>query len=96
MLSLTILDAQMKSRSQDTYPFHVYCTQELAWINRWFVNHEERKGALEELKAFADQALGAHSTSQRIKDITSQIKSAYLDLAKPDDSGRSPFNPVFQ
>ena len=91
-----ILDAQMRSRSQDNYPFHVYCTQELAWINRWLVHNKERKSALEDLKLFANQTLTAHATSQRIKDITSQINSAYLDLAKPDNSGKTAFNPVFQ
>lgn len=90
-----ILNAQMISRSQDHYPFHVYATQELAWINHWLVAKKDRLPALEQLRTFANQALSKHANNSRIKEIVVQINSAYLDIAKPEESGGA-FNPVLQ
>src|SRR5204862_7845698 len=90
-----ILELQMKKRASDHYPFHVYCTQELAWINHWLTSAKDRKPALEELRIFSKQALAKHANTDRMKDVARQIDFAYLDLAKPEGpSGQ--FNPVIQ
>ena len=91
-----ILDAQMASRPQDNYPFHVRLTQELAWITRWLQSRAEKKAALHELREFANRVFATHATSSKIKEVTSQINNAYLDLAKPDDSSSGTFNPVLK
>jgi tetratricopeptide (TPR) repeat protein len=91
-----ILRAQMVARAQDIYPYHVYCTQELAWINHWLHTNKEKIKALEELRAFAKQIVETHTFSPRLKEISTQIHNAYLDLAKPDTSSGSQFNPVIK
>jgi energy-coupling factor transporter ATP-binding protein EcfA2 len=89
-----ILRAQMATRPKDYYPYHIYCSQELAWINHWLMSLKEKKNALEELGAFGKQALQVHPTVARLKEIVAQINNSYLDLAKPGSTGGSAFNPV--
>lgn len=78
-----ILKAQMVRRPKDHYPVHVYCAQELDWINYWLPYNRDKKPALEELQEFAKRAEKEHAFSTEIRDIVKKIRSAYLDLAKP-------------
>lgn len=78
-----ILKAQMVRRPKDHYPVHVYCAQELDWINYWLPYNRDKKPALEELLEFAKHAEKEHTFSTEIRDIVKKIRSAYLDLAKP-------------
>jgi tetratricopeptide (TPR) repeat protein len=91
----TLLE-QMQIRAQDNYPFHIYCTQELAWINRWIPNRNEMIKELEQLRTFAQECVTTHPTSTRLKQVASQIYSAYLDLAKPNTARNQPFNPAIE
>jgi hypothetical protein len=86
----------MALRAQDTYPCHIYCTQELAWINRWLTTRKEKIKALEELRAFAKHMFESHTFSARLKEISTLINNSYLDLAKPDSATGSQFNPVLE
>ena len=90
----TTLLNQMSQYPSDNYPFHIYCSQELAWIHRWLVRNTDKKKALEELRAFANECLQSHAYSTRLKEIATAINGAYLDLAKPNSEGQGPFNPV--
>ena len=85
---------QTALRPEDHYAFHIYCTRELAWIHRWLVNTKEKTRALEELRAYAKECVNKHPNSARLKEASFQINSAYLDMAKPDQEGGHPFNPV--
>ena len=91
-----ILRGQMSSRPQDNYPYHIYCAQELAWINHWLMINKEKKEALEELRYFAGQAFQAHANSIKLKELVKQIDNAYLDLAKPNSIPGKSFNPVIE
>ncbi len=89
-----IIKAQAQARPLDHYPCHVFCANELNWINRWLTLAREKKPALEELRVFAMKAAAAHPTSRDVKNIAKSIEDAYLDLAKPGSDAASSFNPV--
>jgi hypothetical protein len=91
-----IINAQIQARPLDHYPFHIFCSGELNWINRWLSSTHERKVALEELRSFAKTATATHSTSKDIRNIAKAIEDAYLDLAKPGDASATPFNAVIK
>jgi SIR2-like domain len=90
----TLLE-QMSVRAQDNYPFHIYCTQELAWIHRWVVGTKEKIEELEMLRSFGQECVKTHANSIRLKQAVALINSAYLDLAKPGLGGGAGFNPIF-
>jgi len=77
-----IILLQSEERPKDAYPIHVYCTQELAWINHWLLAHIEKRNALEDLRQFATKAAKTHAQSKDIQAATKAISDAYLDLAK--------------
>ena len=81
--AIQILEAQFRDRPKDDYPVHIYCSQELAWINRWYMTNAEKRVPLEDLREFAMKAAKNHARARRVQEIAKVIADAYLDLATP-------------
>lgn len=72
----------------DEYPYHVYLTQELAWIEHWETDVVSKKAALGQLDSIAGRALEFHAGSPRIRGIAEQVRRQYLSTALPGNKGR--------
>jgi hypothetical protein len=82
--AVQILQAQFRDRPKDDYPVHIYCSQELAWINHWFMTAKQNRVPMEDLRAFAANAAKNYPRSRKVQEIFKVVSDAYLDLAKPD------------
>lgn len=71
---------------QDSYPFHVYGSQGLAWANRAGLTHEDTKLLLQQLRGVVDEGLELHRTNRELRRLARDLESAYLNLAVPKDA----------
>jgi hypothetical protein len=77
-----ILNAQMTARPDDPYPAHIFCSQELVWINRWLGSQRDLKiKALSALKTRTDEIAGRFYYSNDLQKQKMLIAEAYLSMA---------------
>lgn len=87
-----ILLEQIKgSGRSDEYPYHVYISGTLKWLERWATSVDEVRQELEALLVTADEAVSCHPYSGRLKEVAELVKRKYLLTAVPPGrtSGRS-------
>ncbi|MDE2794136.1 MAG: SIR2 family protein [Gemmatimonadota bacterium] len=75
------LEKQIESKPRDDYPYHVYLSQTLLWVDTW--EWEDRGPKLEwmrQLMKVAAQAEKECGGNPRIKEIVKSVKRSYLML----------------
>ena len=75
-----ILIEQMRADSSP-YPYHIYCSQRLAWLRLWNLERDERKRELEHLRAIMRDALSRYPRSRLLQRLREDVESEYLRLA---------------
>lgn len=86
------LTDQMASQPRDDYPYHVYLSQTLAWIERWERDRSRRIEWMQQLVTVAERAREKCGMNPRIRSIVEHVERSYLMLAvrdKNDQDDRS-------
>lgn len=76
------LDEAIASRGrQDFYPFHVYGSQGLAWVNRSDLSQSEKAQLLQLLRGVVTDGLKLHNGNRELGQLARDLEAAYLKLA---------------
>lgn len=73
-----------KRGSRDSYPFHVYGSQGLAWVHRAPLPFEEKKQLLERLREVVTSGLNLHRGNRELKKLKEDLDHDYMSLAVRD------------
>ena len=63
---------------RDTYPFHVYGSQGLAWANRSGITPDEKARLLLHIRRIVDSGLELHRTNRELQQLASDLEREYL------------------
>ena len=75
----TVLREQIgRAGATDEYPYHVYLSGMLRWVERWSHGAAGKRRELEELRTLAEEATRRHAYSKKIKDVASSVEREYL------------------
>ena len=76
------LDEAIEQRGRaDSYPFHVYGSQGLAWANRAPLNTDQRAALLQTLRRVVEEGITLHGGRRDLKQLADDMEAAYLSLA---------------
>jgi hypothetical protein len=76
------LDAVIAARGRrDFYPFHVYGSQGLAWVNRAPLSDDRRALLLQQLRAVVAEGVRLHPGQRGLGQLARDLEAAYLKLA---------------
>lgn len=76
------LDEQIATRGRkDSYPFHIYGSQGLAWASRAPLAPEEKRRFLQRLRAVMDEGRKLHSGDRGLGKLAMDVDTAYFSLA---------------
>ena len=64
--------------ARDEYPYHVYLSGMLRWVEKWVGSPAEKRRELETLRDLARKAMSRHAYSKQIKDVTETVERTYL------------------
>ena len=81
------LAKQIDTNPKDDYPYHVYLSQTLAWIEIWEWDRDTKIRWMGKLVTVAERALAECGRNPRIGAIVKSVKRSYLMLGT-DDAGR--------
>lgn len=80
--ALAELDDVIVNRGRrDSYPFHVYGSQGLAWANRGGLTREDKEQLLLQLRRVVDEGLDLHRGNRELLQLARDLENAYLKLA---------------
>lgn len=68
---------------QDSFPFHVYGSQGLAWARRGPLSVDERKRLLERLRLIVGEGLELHPESEDLRSLKQALDHEYMMMAVP-------------
>ena len=83
-------DAIQERGSTDSYPYHVYGSQGLAWARRAIMTDGERIALLDRLRSVMNEAVRSHSTSRDLHQLWRDIEAEYLEMSLPPAQRRTP------
>jgi tetratricopeptide (TPR) repeat protein len=75
-----ILEHQMEV-DDSPYPFHIYCSQRLAWAHKWIRERDEIRRELEHLRETVGRARGFYARNRKLRGLQEHIEREYLSLA---------------
>lgn len=75
-----ILNRQMAG-DRSPYPYHIYCSQRLAFARTWLSDHVEKQAELEHLRETMTEALRQYPRSKMFQRLQSDLELEYLRLA---------------
>jgi len=75
-----ILERQM-DEDDSPYPFHIYCSQRLAWTRVWDVESARLRDELEHLREIARQGKERFPRNRMLRRLYDDVQRAYLGLA---------------
>lgn len=75
-----ILERQMDI-GDTPYPFHIYCSQRLAWMRTWSLESGQRLEEMEHLEKVARQGKETFPRNKMLKSLYIHVQRAYLELA---------------
>jgi hypothetical protein len=85
-IAFSQLEEQITARGRaDTYPFHIYGSQGLAWANRALLAPEEKKALLQRMRAVMDEGERYHRGDRALKRLARDVEAAYLRLAVSEE-----------
>jgi len=70
---------------EDSYPWHVYGSQMLAWIRRAPMSDDQRARELETVKKHIDEAVRLFPRMRDLRDLKRDIEEEWLMTAVPPD-----------
>lgn len=79
-----LLEQIKRTGPTDEYPYHVYISGMLRWLERWAIDVTQLRQELENLRALARQARFHHAYSRRIREIAELVEHRYLMTAVPE------------
>jgi hypothetical protein len=86
-------EAIQERGSTDSYPYHVYGSQGLAWARRAIMTDEERVALLDRLRSVMNEAVRRHSQSRGLQQLRADVEAEYLEMSLPPGQ-RRPFGHV--
>jgi hypothetical protein len=80
--AFTELEDVIENRGRrDPYPFHVYGSQGLAWLNRSPIPHGDKVAGMERLRDVVARGISLHPRRQDLRQLARDLDQAYLMLA---------------
>lgn len=64
----------------DAHCYHIYCHQNLNWINNWITDKTEKKKELEELIKVTKEAILSHPFNKWLESFEKSLERTYLNL----------------
>lgn len=84
--AFTQLEDQIAGRGrQDSYPFHIFGSQGLAWAKRAPLAPEEKRVLLQRIRAVMDEAKKHHPEDRGLKKLAMDVDTTYFNLAVSDE-----------
>lgn len=81
-LAFAELDEAIAQRGRnDSYPFHIYGSQGLAWAKRAPLGDEERKQLLLVLRRVVGEGIDLHPSRRDLRQLSKDLQAEYLGLA---------------
>lgn len=76
------LEDQIAARGRrDSYPFHIYGSQGLAWVHRAPLGPEQQRDLLQLMRSVMTEGIKLHPGNRELKTLARDVESAYLKLA---------------
>lgn len=79
---------QMAARPRDDYPYHVYLSQTLSWIDKWERESARKREWMRQLVEVAKTARKECGMNPRIRAIVRNVERSYMMLAVDDEGER--------
>jgi len=80
--AFSVLDDVIANRGRrDSYPFHVYGSQGLAWANRGGLTRDDKERLLLQLRRVVDEGRKLHKGNRELLQLARDLENEYLTLA---------------